>query len=687
MSSLQSRISSLTLVFAFIAGLLVLSSRSAAQGAVVAAMPGPTGATGVFVPHPVAPVFGTSHSNFSSAMGDLDGDGDLDVVIGNAISSSTSAPATVWVSDGAGRFSPHPTRPTFGSQYANAVAMGDLDDDGDLDIILGNKTSAESVWLNDGTGRFSAHPTSPSFEAGPASEVVLGDVDDDGDLDAVVSASDANAETVWLNNGTGVFTAHPSVPQFGTTGNLALQLGDIDNDGDLDAVVGKVSNLRDEVWLNNGAGVFSPHPTTPLFGLLNTADTDIELGDIDGDGDLDAVVSTWDQSSPQGTRVDAPETVWLNDGLGNLTPHPTTPTFGSGVSQELAMGDLDGDGDLDVMVSNIHNQAETVWLNDGLGNFTAHPTRPSFGASDSEEIELGDLDGDGDLDALITAWSNHGTSVWMNRNASVLVQPTELLTTTESGATATFGMRLGFAPTSDVTISLATSDPTEGYLSANQVVFTPGTWAVTQTITVTGLDDGVLDGDIAYTITTSLASSSDPAYSGQDVADVRLINLDNEVAPTSTPTATATSMPTATATSMPTSTPTTGKSLAFLPLVIGYEPWRVAINEQRIATRPVVKNGEVYYTRAITIPAPLPAAGRFYLTAAPDQLAPVTVDDELVVLVGGAEQWASFLTYAKVVEVPRSLVQSWVGQPVTVQFRDAHGSVVGSSPVWLVWIP
>jgi hypothetical protein len=66
---------------------------------------------------------------------------------------------------------------------------------------------------------------------------------------------------------------------------------------------------------------------------------------------------------------------------------------------------------------------------------------------------------------------------------------------------------------------------------------------------------------------------------------------------------------------------------------------------------------------------------------------PVKVDDELVVLVNGMEQWSAFLTYPKVVEVPRSLVEQWAGQPMTVIFRDAHASVIGSSPVWLIWTP
>ncbi len=88
-------------------------------------------------------------------------------------------------------------------------------------------------------------------------------------------------------------------------------------------------------------------------------------------------------------------------GTGSFTAHPTTPSFGAGYSMAVALGDLDGDGDLDALVANYFGEAETVWLNNGTGGFSAHPTMPSFGAGNSYGVALGDLDGDGDLDAVV----------------------------------------------------------------------------------------------------------------------------------------------------------------------------------------------------------------------------------------------------------------------------------------------
>jgi hypothetical protein len=114
---------------------------------------------------------------------------------------------------------------------------------------------------------------------------------------------------------------------------------------------------------------------------------------------------------------------------------------------------------------------------------------------------------------------------------------------------------------------------------------------------------------------------------------------------------------------------------------------QVVINPAAIATRPAQQVGEVYYTTTITLSAPLPAGGRFYLSSSPDQVLPVTVDDELAVLVNGEEVYTRFLTYPREVELSRTLLESWIGQPITVIFRDAYNAVIGSQPVWLIWMP
>jgi VCBS repeat-containing protein len=111
----------------------------------------------------------------------------------------------------------------------------------------------------------------------------------------------------------------------------------------------------------------------------------------------------------------------------------------------------------------------------------------------------------------------------------VVVLPTSGLTTSEAGATANFSISLSIAPTDDVTINLASSNPAEGLPSISSVTFTPLNWDVPQTVTVTGQNDFVVDGNVAYSIITTTVSS-DPLFDGVTAADVNLINNDNDVA-------------------------------------------------------------------------------------------------------------------------------------------------------------
>jgi hypothetical protein len=106
------------------------------------------------------------------------------------------------------------------------------------------------------------------------------------------------------------------------------------------------------------------------------------------------------------------------------------------------------------------------------------------------------------------------------------------LVTSEGGGSDVFRITLTTQPTADVTIAISSSDATEGTVSTPSVTFTPANWNVTQTVTITGVNDAVIDGDIAFTIVLAAAVSSDPNYHGLNPADVSVANLDDDVLPT-----------------------------------------------------------------------------------------------------------------------------------------------------------
>src|SRR5262249_46008983 len=99
-------------------------------------------------------------------------------------------------------------------------------------------------------------------------------------------------------------------------------------------------------------------------------------------------------------------------------------------------------------------------------------------------------------------------------SAGFVVSPTFGLVTTEAGGTAQFSMRLNTQPTADVTVTLASSNPSEGTVAPGTLTFTPDDWGEPQVVTVTGAADVLVDGDVPYTIVTNAAVSADPTYDG-----------------------------------------------------------------------------------------------------------------------------------------------------------------------------
>jgi hypothetical protein len=110
--------------------------------------------------------------------------------------------------------------------------------------------------------------------------------------------------------------------------------------------------------------------------------------------------------------------------------------------------------------------------------------------------------------------------------ATVIVSPTSGLITTEAGATAVFSMVLDSQPYAAVTINVASADTGEGAVSASSLTFGPGKWDTVQMVTVTGVDEVVVDGNITYGIATGVMRSSDTNFDGMGVVDVNLTNTD-----------------------------------------------------------------------------------------------------------------------------------------------------------------
>ncbi|MEM7394280.1 MAG: FG-GAP-like repeat-containing protein, partial [Verrucomicrobiota bacterium] len=267
---------------------------------------------------------------------------------------------------------------------------------------------------SEGCDAFSLSHSGQSLDPSAGRDIVVGDIDQDGDLDAVVGNSGSN--TLWLNQGAGVFSH--AMAAFSNRNSRGVQLGDLNGDGFLDLFVANDESEGNEVWFNTAGTGFTNSGQS--LGTRNSRD--VALGDVDGDGDLDAVVA----NENQGNRI------WINDGSGAFAHNGQS--FDTRRSRAIRLGDLDGDGDLDMVVAN-SGQANSVWSNRGDGQF--FDIGSGLGSRDSRDAALADLDGDGDLDLAVangnmvynTIWFNDGNAGFtysgqtLGSNTSLCVEP------------------------------------------------------------------------------------------------------------------------------------------------------------------------------------------------------------------------------------------------------------------------
>lgn len=329
---------------------------------------------------------------------DLDGDGDMDIVLANEFQANT-----ILLNDGAGHF----TNGTAGKlpqeiHDSEDVAIADYDNDGDPDLVFCSEddinlgwANVHEIYLNDGTGSF----TAASYQV-PDSEsnaVIATDLNADGFPDLLFGNKGFNAALINNADGTGFTAENDRVPQVNrTTQDLAL--ADVDGDSDLDLFEGNENgNL---LHLNDGMGHFTNVTDTHLPQGLNLETRKATFGDVDADGDLDLFLSNVlfiPGKDPQNR-------LFLNDGTGHFTDATAAqlPTD-SDHTIDAIFEDCDLDGDLDIVVANVFGAPIKLYENNGAGFFT-DSTLAVFGTEyvrDALGVIAADLNGDGFRDLYI----------------------------------------------------------------------------------------------------------------------------------------------------------------------------------------------------------------------------------------------------------------------------------------------
>ncbi|MEM7478480.1 MAG: FG-GAP-like repeat-containing protein, partial [Planctomycetota bacterium] len=333
---------------------------------------------------------GSEYSVYSAA-GDVDRDGDVDVVVANSI----QGPNRIWLNDGKGNFSVGQEIPY---RYCAIVKLGDLDADGDLDLMFGGLTRGApmTMWVNNGSGTY----TESSHSLGEAycSSFDFGDLDGDGDLDIVGGIRGENR--VWLNEGDCIFCeADERLGEFPTN---KVALGDLDGDNDLDIFSVNI-NEPDRVWLNDGHANF----TDSEQELGNFNGRDVVLADADRDGDLDAYV----------VCLGAGNAIWVNDGKARFSPLPFLENDYR--PDSIVVADFNGDQVMDRFVG--HYSVEKIRLGPGpnlvsISGIPGHWEDTLAGELQTKQAVTADFDGDGDLDLFLANAFHTPNVVWLNED-------------------------------------------------------------------------------------------------------------------------------------------------------------------------------------------------------------------------------------------------------------------------------
>ena len=353
-------------------------------------------------------------NTYSVAWGDVDSDGDLDLAVGNSCR----------VYDPYDCFASHLYRNDHGvlssaaaytltnsaSSNIRSLAWGDLDGDGDLDLAVGNWAQANRIYRNDSAGGVITMTLAwTAAQVNNTRSIALGDADGDGKLDlAVGNLGEVNR--IYRNTGSpGAIAMTLAWSSTETDATTSLAWGDVNGDGKLDLACGNGAydtdarytylGERNRLYLNQSS-VGSIALASTWLSNENEDTTDVDFGDYDSDGDLDLLVVNYNVwYNGIGSGPGAPVRLYRNDG-GALTASAAWTSYEYSYARSAAWADVDNDGDLDAVVANgRYGQSNRLYRNDS--GVLRSQVQTLIGLGKVNNVALGDYDGDGDLDLAL----------------------------------------------------------------------------------------------------------------------------------------------------------------------------------------------------------------------------------------------------------------------------------------------
>lgn len=323
-------------------------------------------------------------------LGDINGDGKLDVVVG---AQNAKSAGLVWY-----QYPSWEKHAVASGEFTTDGQTADVDNDGNLDIVIGNLTPGRETidWFENVSGTGLGKWVQHSIGMGYAHDLEVGDIDADGDIDVVTC--DKKKVVLWEQVTPTEFRQHVILERKGE----GLKLADIDGDGDLDIVFGGS-------WIENPGspnGKWIQHVIAKEW----SPQTRVAVADMNKDGRPDVLLSV-SEGKGQVSWFEAPE----NPRIGRWIEHRIEAGTLEG-AHSLQVADLDNDGNLDVVVAEMH----TSWTKRVLAYFNNGTTfrRVELSGNGSHNIRIGDIDGDGDIDIVGKNYGGVGRVVDMWENLS-----------------------------------------------------------------------------------------------------------------------------------------------------------------------------------------------------------------------------------------------------------------------------
>lgn len=325
------------------------------------------------------------------ATADFNSDGKMDILTANGFDSVSLL--SVLLGEGNGNFqvAPATTLTAFAAGVSSVgIASAELNGDTLTDFVVAESTGAQ-VLLGAGNDQF----TIGQFLDTASNAIALADVNGDGHPDLIMTTSGDNV-AVFLGNGNGTFQSPLNSNANGS--QFALAVGDFNGDGKPDLAV--ITNGELGIMLGNGTGSFAG--PAQLFTLGSEPDS-IAVGDFNKDGKLDVVVSNFGSLAP------ASISVLLGNGNGTFQPQTNLPLPADAGPWEVAVADLNGDGNLDIVSSNNNETYLSIYLGNGDGTFQT-PTHASVSFA-PENVVIMDFNGDGIPDIAVMSYGQEDAAV------------------------------------------------------------------------------------------------------------------------------------------------------------------------------------------------------------------------------------------------------------------------------------